>query len=35
MWRCGCGVPMARHLTALGHRVLGIDISRTQIERAE
>jgi len=26
---------MARHLTALGHQVLGIDISRTQIERAE
>jgi 2-polyprenyl-3-methyl-5-hydroxy-6-metoxy-1,4-benzoquinol methylase len=25
---------MARQLTALGHQVLGIDISRTQIERA-
>src|SRR5882762_9177985 len=32
---CGCGVPIARHLAALGHQVLGIDISRTQIERAE
>jgi len=32
---CGCGVPMSRHLAALGHRVLGVDISRTQIERAE
>lgn len=31
---CGCGVPMARRLADLGHRVLGVDVSRVQIERA-
>ncbi len=31
---CGCGVPVARRLTAVGHRVLGVDSSRVQIDRA-
>ncbi|HEY0814361.1 MAG TPA: class I SAM-dependent methyltransferase, partial [Pseudonocardia sp.] len=31
---CGCGVPMARRLTDLGHRVLGADTSRVQVNRA-
>ena len=32
---CGCGVPVARDLSAAGHRVTGIDISDVQIERAQ
>ena len=31
---CGTGVPVARALTAAGHRVTGVDISEVQIERA-
>jgi SAM-dependent methyltransferase len=31
---CGCGIPVARHLTAAGHQVTGVDISDIQIERA-
>jgi ubiquinone/menaquinone biosynthesis C-methylase UbiE len=31
---CGCGVPVARRLTAAGHQVTGVDISDVQIERA-
>lgn len=31
---CGCGVPVARVLTAAGHRVIGVDISEAQIGRA-
>jgi ubiquinone/menaquinone biosynthesis C-methylase UbiE len=31
---CGCGVPVARYLTAAGHEVTGVDISDVQIERA-
>jgi ubiquinone/menaquinone biosynthesis C-methylase UbiE len=31
---CGCGVPVARDLTAAGHRVTGVDLSDVQIERA-
>jgi SAM-dependent methyltransferase len=31
---CGCGIPAARHLTAAGHQVTGVDISDVQIERA-
>jgi SAM-dependent methyltransferase len=31
---CGCGLPVARFLTAAGHRVIGVDISDVQIERA-
>lgn len=31
---CGCGVPVARSLTAAGHKVTGVDISDVQIERA-
>jgi ubiquinone/menaquinone biosynthesis C-methylase UbiE len=31
---CGCGVPVARRLTAVGHQVTGVDISDVQIERA-
>lgn len=31
---CGCGVPVARDLTAAGHRVTGVDVSEVQIERA-
>lgn len=31
---CGCGLPVARSLTAAGHRVTGVDISDVQIERA-
>ncbi len=31
---CGCGVPVARDLAAAGHRVVGVDISDVQIERA-
>ena len=31
---CGAGVPLARDLAALGHRVTGVDGSRRQIARA-
>ncbi len=31
---CGCGVPVARRLTRLGHRVTGVDVSEVQVERA-
>ena len=31
---CGCGIPVARSLTAAGYRVTGVDISDVQIERA-
>jgi 2-polyprenyl-3-methyl-5-hydroxy-6-metoxy-1,4-benzoquinol methylase len=31
---CGCGVPVARSLAGAGFRVVGIDISERQIERA-
>jgi SAM-dependent methyltransferase len=31
---CGCGVPVARYLANVGHRVTGVDISEVQIERA-
>ncbi|MDT5038160.1 MAG: hypothetical protein QOE03_3345 [Micromonosporaceae bacterium] len=31
---CGCGVPVARHLANVGHRVTGVDISDVQVERA-
>jgi len=31
---CGCGVPVARSLTAAGHAVTGVDISEVQVERA-
>lgn len=31
---CGCGVPVARRLTKSGHRVIGVDVSDVQIERA-
>ena len=31
---CGCGVPVAQHLDAVGHRVVGVDVSAVQIERA-
>jgi SAM-dependent methyltransferase len=31
---CGCGVPVARFLTGVGHHVTGVDISGVQIERA-
>lgn len=31
---CGCGIPAARHLTAAGHEVTGVDISDVQIQRA-
>src|SRR5271165_627955 len=31
---CGCGVPVARHLTSAGYQVTGVDISGVQIERA-
>lgn len=31
---CGSGVPVARALTAAGHRVTGVDISEVQITRA-
>jgi 2-polyprenyl-3-methyl-5-hydroxy-6-metoxy-1,4-benzoquinol methylase len=31
---CGCGVPMTRRLTHLGHQVLGVDVSSVQIDRA-
>lgn len=31
---CGCGVPVARDLTAAGHVVTGIDVSDVQIARA-
>ncbi|MEW1681716.1 methyltransferase domain-containing protein [Streptomyces sp. NPDC093594] len=32
---CGSGVPVARDIASAGHRVMGIDISRAQISRAE
>jgi 2-polyprenyl-3-methyl-5-hydroxy-6-metoxy-1,4-benzoquinol methylase len=31
---CGCGIPVARDLTAAGYRVTGVDISDVQVERA-
>jgi SAM-dependent methyltransferase len=31
---CGCGIPVARDLTAAGHAVIGVDISDAQIRRA-
>jgi SAM-dependent methyltransferase len=31
---CGCGVPVSRELTALGHKVVGVDLSDRQVERA-
>lgn len=31
---CGCGIPVARALTATGHQVTGVDISAVQIRRA-
>jgi SAM-dependent methyltransferase len=31
---CGAGIPLARHLTALGHYVLGVDGSARQIALA-
>ena len=31
---CGCGVPVARRLSAAGYEVTGVDISDVQIERA-
>lgn len=31
---CGNGIPIARHLTAAGHRVTGADLSPVQIARA-
>lgn len=31
---CGCGVPVARDLSAAGHTVFGVDISEVQISRA-
>jgi 2-polyprenyl-3-methyl-5-hydroxy-6-metoxy-1,4-benzoquinol methylase len=31
---CGCGVPLARDLSAAGYRVTGVDISDVQIRRA-
>jgi 2-polyprenyl-3-methyl-5-hydroxy-6-metoxy-1,4-benzoquinol methylase len=31
---CGCGVPVARSLTAEGHGVTGVDLSEVQIRRA-
>jgi SAM-dependent methyltransferase len=31
---CGCGLPVARQLTAAGHQVTGVDISDVQIDRA-
>lgn len=31
---CGCGLPVARALTSSGHRVIGVDISAVQIDRA-
>lgn len=31
---CGCGIPVARRLTAAGHQVTGVDVSHVQIERA-
>src|SRR5258707_7294428 len=31
---CGCGIPVARYLSAAGYRVTGVDISDVQVERA-
>jgi SAM-dependent methyltransferase len=31
---CGCGVPFARDVSAAGHRVVGVDNSEVQLERA-
>ena len=31
---CGCGVPVSRELTALRHKVVGVDLSDRQVERA-
>ncbi len=31
---CGCGIPVARDLTAAGHAVTGVDVSEVQIQRA-
>jgi 2-polyprenyl-3-methyl-5-hydroxy-6-metoxy-1,4-benzoquinol methylase len=32
---CGCGVPLARDLSAAGYRVTGVDISDVQVGRAK
>lgn len=32
---CGAGVPVARRLIELGHRVIGVDLSGTQLELAK
>jgi SAM-dependent methyltransferase len=31
---CGCGVPVARDLSAAGYRVTGVDLSEVQVQRA-
>jgi SAM-dependent methyltransferase len=31
---CGCGVPVSSELTALRHKVVGVDLSDRQVERA-
>jgi SAM-dependent methyltransferase len=31
---CGCGVPVSRELTVLRHKVVGVDLSDRQVERA-
>lgn len=31
---CGCGVPVARDLSVMGHSVTGVDVSEVQIARA-
>ncbi|MEU7149669.1 class I SAM-dependent methyltransferase [Streptomyces sp. NPDC045470] len=31
---CGCGVPVARSLSAAGHAVTGVDLSEVQVRRA-
>ncbi|WP_064742970.1 class I SAM-dependent methyltransferase [Pseudonocardia spinosispora] len=31
---CGCGIPMARRLAELAHRIVGVDLSAVQIDRA-
>ncbi len=31
---CGCGVPVARALSAAGHAVTGVDLSEVQVRRA-
>lgn len=32
---CGCGVPVARMLARAGHHLVGVDISRVQVQRAK